>query len=216
MCLLTSTLDQIMNPAGQTDRTLRALPRVVLASRSPRRRGLLHEAGIQHAAEHPGFDDAALQPGNVRPEQWVSSLAYLKAWAKSQETDAEVIIGADTACILDGRLIGTPTSAAEAEAMIRAFLSRPHDVVTGVAIIDRRGGGQDRHLFAERATVRMGRLTDAQIASYIASNEWEGKAGAYNLRERIEAGWPIEYDGDPTTIMGLPMRALLKHLRTIL
>jgi septum formation protein len=214
MCLLTPTLDPMTNAAGQPDRPLR--PRVVLASRSPRRRGLLNEAGITHAAEHPGFDDASLRPGNVRPEQWVASLAYLKAWAKSLESDADVIIGADTACILDGRLIGTPTTAVEAEGMIRAFMDREHEVVTGVALIDRRGGATGRRLFAERANVRMGRLGDDEIARYVAGGEWDGKAGAYNLRERIDGGWPLEYDGDPTTIMGLPMRALLRHLQAML
>ena len=60
-------------------------PRLVLASRSPRRTSLLAAAGFEHTAEHPGFDDAPLRPGNVTPSEWVSSLAYLKAWAKSQE-----------------------------------------------------------------------------------------------------------------------------------
>ena len=52
----------------------------------------------------------------------------------------------------------------------------------------------------------------ARIDEYVATGEWSGKAGAYNLSERMAAGWPIEYDGDPTTIMGLPMRALLARL----
>ena len=75
---------------------------------------------------------------------------------------------------------------------------------------------QGRRLFAERANVRMGRLGDDEIARYVAGGEWDGKAGAYNLRERIDGGWPLEYDGDPTTIMGLPMRALLRHLQAML
>jgi predicted house-cleaning NTP pyrophosphatase (Maf/HAM1 superfamily) len=49
----------------------------------------------------------------------------------------------------------------------------------------------------------------------VDSGQWAGKAGAYNLSERLEAGWPIEYEGDPTTIMGLPMRALMARLERV-
>ncbi len=215
MCLLSSTLDRLMTDAGTELRSERPSPRIVLASRSPRRRSLLLEAGIQHRAEHPGFDDGGLKPGNVSCEQWVASLAYLKAWAKVRETDADLIIGADTACVLDDRLIGTPNTAEEAGGMIRSFLNREHHVVTGVALIDLRSGRPERVLFSERAAVRFGGLSEQQIALYISTDEWQGKAGAYNLRERLDAGWPITYDGDPTTIMGLPMKALLRRLRTL-
>ena len=51
------------------------------------------------------------------------------------------------------------------------------------------------------------------IYSYVAGGEWRGKAGAYNLSERIQAGWPIECKGDPTTVMGLPMRKLSRLLK---
>ncbi|MBS0196074.1 MAG: Maf family protein [Planctomycetes bacterium] len=201
---------------SSTSTNIAADRRVLLASRSPRRRELLSEAGVAHFAEHPGFDDAVLEPGEVGPEQWVASLAYLKAWAKSRESDAPVVIGADTACVMDGRLIGTPRHAAEAEGMIRGFMGRGHEVVTGVAIISRADGVEKRSMFSEWATVRVGMLTEEQIAGYVASKAWEGKAGAYNLRERIDAGWPIEFTGDPTTIMGLPMRALMRRLSTML
>jgi len=70
-----------------------------------------------------------------------------------------------------------------------------------------------RWLVADRAVVRVGPISDEQIEAYVASGEWRGKAGAYNLSERIEAGWPIECLGDPTTVMGLPMRRLPEWLK---
>lgn len=194
--------------------------RVLLASRSPRRTSLLSAAGIGHEAAHPGFDDAVLEPGNVAPGVWIASLAYLKAWAKWRDLRQagvplpSVILGADTACLVDGDLVGTPTSPAEAHAMIRRMEGRDHEVITGVAAIDTATGR--REVFFDRATVSLGTLTDAQLSDYIASGSWQGKAGAYNLSERVEAGWPIKWEGDPTTIMGLPMRELRRRLGPLL
>ena len=97
---------------------------------------------IAHVAAAPVFDDSSLAPGDIRsPAHWVTSLAYLKAWSQARSNpDSPIVLGSDTACVLDGRLIGTPADAIEAEGMIRAFMERRHEVVTGVAIIDRRGG----------------------------------------------------------------------------
>jgi septum formation protein len=184
---------------------------LILASRSPRRRQLLAEHGFAaHEAVHPGFEDAALKPHTTNPGAWVASLAYLKAWAKASDpaSAGRVVIGADTACLLDGRLIGTPTTPEEAEGMIRAFIGREHEVLTGVAVIDLRGDAPVRHIFTDTARVRLGRLSEQQIADYIAGNHWQGKAGGYNYREALIAGWPLSHTGDVTTIMGLPMARL--------
>jgi septum formation protein len=194
--------------------------RLILASQSARRRQLLSEAGLEHRAMHPGLDDAELEPGRVSPGQWVAALAYLKAaagfLALQRETPggSAMVLGADTACVKDGDLIGTPTSAGEAESMLRRLQDGRHDVVTGVALIvqDEPFARPRRLMFADASHVTVGHIGDDRIREYIRSEEWKGKAGGYNLLERIGAGWPITYVGDPTTVMGLPMRALLKHL----
>lgn len=185
--------------------------RLVLASRSPRRRELLRGAGIDHDASAPPFEDGVLQPGNATPERWVMSLAYLKAWSMVAECGpGRVVLGADTACVQDGRLIGTPRDADEAMAIIRGFAGRAHDVVTGAALIETSTGR--RRMFADRATVTFGTLDDRQVHEYAASGLWAGKAGAYNLAERLAAGWPIEFVGDAETIMGLPVTRLRTEL----
>ncbi|CAG0968197.1 dTTP/UTP pyrophosphatase [Phycisphaerales bacterium] len=184
---------------------------LLLASRSPRRRTLLDEGGLAHEAEHPGFDDAILEPGKVSPQQWVMSLAYLKAWAKARDAErGRIVLGADTTCVIDGRMVGTPRDADEAAQIIRSFVNREHDVITGVALVE--AGTGRRRLFADTATVRFGPLLNAEIDRYVASGEWSGKAGAYNLSERLNAGWPITFRGDPSTIMGLPMKRLAREL----
>jgi septum formation protein len=206
---------------GQEDRVVQTnlssrLPRLVLASTSPRRGQLLAEAGLPHEATHPGIDDGLLAPGAVSADQWVAALAHLKAVSGAEivrrsGAPVALVIGADTVCIKDGKFLGKPRDAADAERILRLLQDGSHQVVTGVALVRTDDPGWRTHL-VDRATVIVGHLGDERIAAYVNSGQWRGKAGAYNLGERIEAGWPIKYQGDPTTVMGLPMKALLGRL----
>lgn len=176
---------------------------------------MLAEAGYAHAVADRLLDDGGLVSGAVAPGAWVMALAYLKAsWAArwlSQETAEEtVVLGADTVCAHEGRVVGQPRDGAEARAMLRSFVGRAHGVVTGVATVG--PGGGERELFFDSAVVTWGDVSEAAIESYVDSGAWRGKAGGYNLRERLEAGWPIACDGDPGTVMGLPMRMLGERL----
>jgi len=195
-----------------------APPRLALASRSPRRRELLAEAGFAHrVVSAAGIDDSALRPGRTTPEAWVAALAWLKAAAGARvlkPADRGVVLGADTLCVLPGRglrgLLGQPADGGEARATLSRLRGGRHAVLTGVALLCPRTGA--REVFVDRAEVAWGDVPDAELDAYVASEAWRGKAGAYNLRERLDAGWPIEFEGDPTSIMGLPMRALAPRL----
>lgn len=205
-----------------------AIP-LLLASRSPRRLSLLRDAGFEVRTVPSGIDDSTLVPGCVSVAQWTAALAHLKAraalrrlasreggGAKTQaDSDAweicngqgeAIIIGADTLVEVDGRLISQPLDAADAKRIILDLAAREHDVLTGVSLI--HSPSMREILFVDAARVVVGRIGESEIDSYIASDQWRGKAGAYNLAERLEAGWPIEYEGDAGTIMGLPMRRL--------
>ena len=122
------------------------------------------------------------------------------------------IIAADTVCELDGRIIGKPSSEASARDMINRFQNRSHGVTTGVCLL--RADGSERCLFTDTASVTLGHLSDDQVSSYLATGDWQGKAGGYNLMERVEAGWPLEWTGDENTVIGLPMRRLVSMLRS--
>jgi len=203
-------------PAGATVRHP-----LVLASTSPRRRDLLAENGYQFTIVDPGIDDALLrEPKGVRPDQWACSLAYLKASAAVRRcrhlhvplSDETVVLGADTVVIKAGMLIGKPADAADAGRIIRLLRAGEHRVVTGVALLCPRT--DRRQIFADTATVRFGELGDGAVDEYVASGNWRGKAGGYNLFERSAAGWPLNWEGDPTAIVGLPVAALRKALST--
>jgi septum formation protein len=157
-----------------------------------------------------------LARGDVSPAHWVAALAYLKAWAGTQLPDASdccVVLGADTTCVKGERMIGTPADETQARAMLRDLSDSEHEVITGVAIIDRRV--PRGVIFTDSATVHVGALSDSMIDQYVAGGGWRGKAGGYNLSERMDAGWPIRFVGDQTTVMGLPMGALVPILRSL-
>jgi len=206
---------------SSTERDIRSTPRersrLVLASRSPRRSVLLREAGFEFDSIAPDLDDADLEPSRgATPAQWVAALAYLKARAAQctlDETSARsaLVLGADTICVVAGRIVGKPRDAQDAERMIGALSSRRHDVLTGAALVGPTGA--ERTILVDRARVEVGLLTPEEVARYVATGAWAGKAGGYNLSERLEAGWPIRFDGDSATIMGLPMGRLTPLLR---
>lgn len=186
--------------------------RLILASRSERRASLLRERGYAFEQADPPFDDPASPWAGVDAAEHAVELARQKAQSLREGVAGEaVLLAADTICVAaDGTLVGTPETREEAEAMVRSFVGVSHRVVTGVAVVrtrdDRWWTGSDA------ATVTWGVIGDAAIAGYVASGEWRGKAGGYNLFDRQRAGWPIRVDGDPTTVVGLPMPVVVPML----
>lgn len=190
---------------------------IILASTSPRRRHLLRDAGVDFRVIDPGVDDAMLSRGATSPEGWVSALSYLKARAgrsrlSPSESACAVVIGADTVAEHRGEIIGQPRDADDARRILRLLENNEHRVLTAVTLLY----AQQRRLIIDAATVRVGSIGEQRLAAYIASGHWRGKAGAYNLSERLDDHWPITYEGDPATIMGLPMRRLAPVLGELL
>jgi len=190
---------------------------LLLASRSPRRRLLLRQAGFSPRILVPDVDDSDLAPGRVSPHAWVEALAYLKARAAAamlspSELDHTVVLAADTLAIAGDTMIGKPTSPEHAHNMLSSLMDAEHEVVTGVCVIAQ--GRTER--FNDSATVRFGQVSPYWLSEYIDSGDWQGKAAGYNLSERLEAGWPITFEGDATTIMGLPMGTLAPRLRELM
>lgn len=193
--------------------------RLRLASRSPRRAELLSRHGFSFDPVDSGIDDSLLVRGAVTPAQWVAALAHLKACGgletlRTAEPHANAfVLGADTVVVKDDRVIGQPRDAEDAHAIVRLLERGSHEVLTGVALLGTDGA---RLLFVDGARVRVGAIGEDRVAAYIASGQWRGKAGAYNLEERLRDAWPIEFEGDPGTVMGLPMVRLAPVLRRLL
>jgi len=204
---------------NQKNRLGRNLPKkanapLYLASRSPRRRKLLNEVGIDVHIIETGVDDGLLDPGDVSIEQWTLALAYFKAKAGAIRLEADgkagVVLGADTLIEHRGEIIGQPRNRSHAREILNRLENEVHHVITGVAIVDLETGR--RSFLCDTARVDVGEFDDENINEYLDTDQWKGKAGAYNLDDRIDAGWPIQYEGDPGTIMGLPVKRLIPHL----
>jgi septum formation protein len=186
---------------------------IVLASGSPRRLQLLQSTGWEVLVHPPSVDDARLKSRDVPARAWVAAMAWLKARSVIAADDelvrnAGTILAADTVCELDDTILGQPSTVEEARSMIRGFRNRPHRVLTGVCLV--RPDGSRRRIFTDEATVTLGDLPDGSIEAYLQSDLWRGKAGGYNLFDRLADGWPLTWVGDESTVVGLPMRKLKK------
>ena len=191
--------------------------RLLLASRSPRRALLLQEAGYTFTRFDPPFADpadpnlAGDHPADGRGR--AQSLARAKAMSVPPRMiePGAVLLTADTIGIdPQGQLIGTPESPAEAMTMLRRLLGRSHQIATGLTLRDHDGQTAD---LTDVATVHLGEVVGSDLEKYVDAGGWRGKAGGYNLADRLDAGWPIRVDGDPSTVMGLPMVKLTPLLK---
>jgi len=174
---------------------------LTLASRSPRRRELLEQLGIRLEVRPADADETPL--AGEPADDYVRRVAREKARAVAGET----VLGADTAVVLDGAILGKPADGDDARRMLRALSGRPHQVVTGVCA--RRDGREE--VLAATTAVRFARLTEAQIAWYVATSEPLDKAGAYAV-QGAGGAFVEELRGSVSNVVGLPLAEALALL----
>ena len=109
---------------------------IILASSSPRRKQLLAEAGYEYTCIDPDIDESAFTTEGISPCEYVERLALAKARSVAEKFPDSLVIGADTVADFDGEIIGKPADAKEAEEITRRLFSRPHKVITAVAILE--------------------------------------------------------------------------------
>jgi septum formation protein len=180
--------------------------RVILASQSPRRRELLTLIGIAHDVM-PADINEDVRAGEL-PAAYTERLAREKAAAiesKIGNDQHTLVIAADTTVVVDRDILGKPTDAADARAMIRRLAGREHIVMTGIAVA--RGGRVESAV--EEVGVTFRALSDEEIARYVATGEPMDKAGAYGIQ-----GWGAtiveRVDGDYFSVMGLGLRRTIE------
>jgi septum formation protein len=172
--------------------------RLILGSGSPRRKDLLAGLGIvPDAIVAPDIDEDPRRAELPRP--YCQRLAREKAEAVIAGPD-DIILCADTTVALGRRILGKPRDAGEAAAFLTLLGGRRHEVITAVAV--RRGA----RLWTRESisTVKMKRLSDAELNAYLASGDWQGKAGGYGIQGLAGAFIPW-ISGSYTGIMGLPV-----------
>lgn len=172
--------------------------RLILGSASPRRLALLAQIGVVPDAVQPAdVDETPLKAELPRP--YAARIAREKAAAVQADPD-DIVLCADTTVALGRRIMGKPEDAGQAAAYLVALGGRRHQVITALAL--RRG----TQMWTREVTsvVRMKRLSDLELNAYLASGEWQGKAGGYGIQGLAGAFIPW-ISGSFTAVVGLPV-----------
>jgi septum formation protein len=179
--------------------------RLLLVSTSPQRRAILEQLGLPFDVVAPGYEEH--DPGGSPARAAVLAHARGKALSVAASADGRPVLGVDTEVVVDGTVLGKAAGPAEAEAMLASLAGRPHEVVSGLCLI----GEGFEELHAEATTVVFRPLTGREIAAYVATGEWEGRAGAYAIQGR-GAALVERIAGDYLNVVGLPAALLVRLL----
>ena len=181
------------------------MPMLYLASGSPRRRELLTQIGVPFTTLSAWIDETPFV--NELPQAYVERLALGKAQAglaplaASQGADGSAcVLGADTAVVLDGRILGKPVDRADALSMLAALSGREHEVMTAVAIIDRHRA----ETCVVTSRVRFRKVSPAEAQAYWATGEPWDKAGGYAI-QGLAAIFVEGLQGSYSGVVGLPL-----------
>lgn len=180
--------------------------RVVLASTSAARRGLMSSLGIAYEAVAPGVDEDV--PAGTSARDAVALLAERKARAVFQRHPDALVIGSDQLVTLDGKVLGKPADREEARGQLSSMLGRTHEIVTGVCVLGERFDAR----IVDVARLRVYPLPPEELERYLDLEEWRGCAGGYRVEGAGQALFEA-IDGDRTSIQGLPMLEVVRLLR---
>jgi septum formation protein len=174
---------------------------IYLASGSPRRRALLQQIGVSFEVIGIELDETAL--ADEAPPAYVSRLAHAKAaagWHRTRGLKAAPVLAADTAVVLDGKILGKPGDMKDAMSMLLELSSRTHDVLTAVAL--RTDAGMQLKVSSSQVTFRS--IDAAEARDYWATGEPRDKAGAYAI-QGYAAVFIADLKGSYSGVMGLPL-----------
>jgi len=182
--------------------------RIILASRSPRRRQLLHDMGLRFDVVVREFEES--YPANLKGEEIALHLARMKSESFKKEISLnEIIITADTIVWCNNEVLGKPADASDAKRMIRALSGNTHEVITGVTILS----SLKEKTFADSTKVTFEKLTELEIDYYIDNFKPYDKAGAYGIQEWIGIAACSRIEGSYFNVVGLPVQKLYKELK---
>jgi len=195
---------------------------LVLASASPRRQELLRNAGISFTVCPANVDETPLP--DEPPGECAQRLAREKALAVWSTRPQDLVLGADTIVVVDGRILGKPGDREDAARMLRLLAGRVHQVITGVCLVSpemqsRSGSAAtpqtpELKIASETTLVTMCELSDDEIQAYVAAGEPMDKAGAYAI-QGVASRWIPRIEGDYSNVVGLPVALLWRMLREV-
>jgi septum formation protein len=179
---------------------------LLLASRSPQRRAILEQLGIPFDAVEPRYEEVA-PPELADATEVVREHAQGKAHSVADEAGDRPVLGVDTEVVLQGQIFGKPADATEAEQMLEQLSGKTHIVMSGLCLLT--PGWEELHHEGTLVTFR--ELTPRDLGTYVATGEWEGRAGAYAIQGR-GAALVRSIEGDYLNVVGLPASCLIRLL----
>jgi len=178
---------------------------LLLASTSPQRRVILEQLGIPYDAVAPEYVER--DPPEADAERLVRDHALGKARSVAAQADGRPVLGVDTTVVLDGRIYAKPADAADAEQMLAGLAGKTHAVLSGLCLLT-----PEWEVVGAAATlVSFRALSRDDVAAYVATGEWEGRAGAYAIQGR-GAALVERVEGDYLNVVGLPVALLVRLL----
>jgi septum formation protein len=178
---------------------------LVLASTSPQRRAILEQLRIPFDVVAPRYEEH--DPPDADAVELVRVHAREKARSVTADADERPVLGVDTAVVLNRRLFGKPRDAGEAESMLESLAGETHVVVSGLCLRTRAWEVVEH----DSTRVRFRPLTPRDLAAYVASGKWQGRAGAYAI-QGLGASLVEAIDGDYLNVVGLPAASLVRLL----
>lgn len=183
-------------------------PLFILASKSPRRKELLKNIGLQAEIVPAKVDESILS--TLPPEKMVTELALLKASDVARSFKGNTyVIGADTVVALQGKVFGKPRDINDAKRMLSQLSGKSHSVYTGYCVVSCKDGSAVAKY--EKTEVTFRTLSENEIAAYVKTREPMDKAGAYGIQEKGSM-FIEKINGDYFNVVGLPVCALTKLL----
>ncbi len=184
------------------------MKRIILASTSPRRHGLMQQIGLDFEVIPSNYEEDMTM--NMFSYKLVQTLAYGKAKEVANRVKSGIVIGADTFVTLGNKKLGKPKSKEDAKNMLRMQSGKMQKIYSGIAIIDVKSG---KELIAYEVTkLKMKKLTKKEIDGYVATGEPLDKAGAFAL-QGLGAIFVEKVDGCYSNVIGLPLHLLANKLK---
>lgn len=184
---------------------------IVLASKSPRRKEVLEQQGFKVTVDVSKVDEEAVKKEDVK--DLVMELARLKAKTVAERHENSIVVGADTLVYFEGEQIGQQDSDEAAERMLRRLMGNTHEVFSGICVINTKTGEILQDL--EISKVTLNDVSDEILKGYIASGQYKGKAGAYNIDDPEFESFVGDVEGCRLNIKGMPIEKIKKMIAAL-
>ncbi len=188
---------------------------VILASNSPRRRGILEQVGVTFTVIKSAVEEVITK---TKPYEVVEELSMQKAEDVAKRLNPSniegttIIIGADTVVAIHDSILGKPKDINNARQMLSLLQGSVHSVYTGVTIVILKGDEKQTLSFVEETKVEVFPMSESEIEHYLSCEEYEDKAGAYGIQGRFGA-YIKGIQGDYYNVVGFPVSRFLKILK---